>query len=78
MNIQEIRLFHRRQPFQPFDIRMSNGRVYEVDHPEFLSFSRDGKTLYYSTAEDERLVFLSVDHINSLELRNAPASRQAS
>jgi hypothetical protein len=71
MKMDEIRSVIRRHPFVPFDIRMNNGRAYEVDHPEFVAISRDGATLYYTTNDDQRLLFLDVRQIASLELRQA-------
>ena len=34
MNADAIRDYLRREPFEPFVIRMSNGEVHEVRHPE--------------------------------------------
>ena len=34
MNADAIRDFLRREPFEPFVIRMSNGEAHEVRHPE--------------------------------------------
>lgn len=70
MDIARIYEFLHRQPFHPFEIRMANGYIYEVDHPEFLSPSRDGKAVSFWTAEDGRLVILATSQINSLELKN--------
>ena len=36
MNADTIREFVRRQPFEPFVIRLSNGETHEVRHPECL------------------------------------------
>ena len=45
MTAERIQEFMHNAPFQPFDIRTSDGRVYTVDHPDFIARSRDGKTL---------------------------------
>ena len=63
----------RRQPFQPFDIKMSDGRAYKVDHPEFVSVSRDGRVVVYHTT-DNRMLFLEMHHITTLEVANRPAA----
>lgn len=34
MNADTVREFLRREPFEPFVIRMSNGESHEVRHPE--------------------------------------------
>ena len=36
MNADAIRQFLRREPFEPFVIRLSNGEAHEVRHPECL------------------------------------------
>ena len=60
----------QRRPFQPFDIRVSDGRVYTVDHPEFLSHSRSGGFIVYTT-EDDRVIIIDLTHVTSLEIINS-------
>lgn len=59
------------QPFKPFDIRTSDGRVYTVDHPDFLMRDRIGDLVYYVT-EDNREIKIALSQIVSLEVTNAP------
>jgi hypothetical protein len=73
MDQRKIDEFWKRQPFSPFDIRTSDGRVYTVDHPDFLSKSRDGRVLYYIT-EDDRLTSIAIPHIVALEVANRPTA----
>ena len=73
MHFERIVEFIRRQPFQSFDIKMSDGRVYSVDHPEFVSVSRNGHVVVYQT-EDDRTLFLDMHHITTLEVSNRPAA----
>lgn len=61
-------------PFQPFDIRTSDGRVYSVDSPLFLARSREGDVITYYTPEDDRAVTIDVKHIVSIEIANRPAA----
>lgn len=35
MRLEEIRATLRKQPFQPFRLRLSTGQSYDVRHPEF-------------------------------------------
>ena len=46
MNVQEIRDLYSAAPFQPFEIVLPNGTTVRVDHPEFMSFSRDYRTVH--------------------------------
>lgn len=59
------------QPFQPFDIRTSDGRVYTVDHPDFLMRDRIGDPVYYVT-DDNREIKIALSQIVSLEATNSP------
>lgn len=62
------------EPFQPFDIRSSDGRAYFVDSPDYLARSREGDVITYYTPEDDRAVTCRVAHIVSLEVANRPAA----
>jgi hypothetical protein len=62
-------------PFQPFDIRTSDGRAYFVDSPDYFARSREGDVVTYYTPEDDRAVTIRVAHIVSLEVANRPAAR---
>ena len=59
-------------PFRPFTLRMTSGKEYTVDHPDFVSTSRSYHRLYLSTNEDDRvdvvdtLLVESLHHAQSL------------
>jgi hypothetical protein len=61
-------------PFEPFDIRTSDGRAYMVDSPMYLARSREGDIVTYFTPEDDREVKIRVSQIVSLEVANRPAA----
>ena len=65
MNADTIREFVRRQPFEPFVIRLSNGETHEVRHPECLLVLKTKAILGYP--EDDRSVHLSLIHVNAVE-----------
>ena len=46
MNIQEMRDLVSTAPFEPFEIVLPNGTTIPVDHPDFIAFSRDYRTLH--------------------------------
>jgi len=73
MHSERIREFTKRAPFAVFDIRTADGRVYTVDHPEFVSISRKGDTIVYFT-EDDRIAVIDCSQIVSLELANRPTA----
>jgi len=47
MNAKEIRQLYEAAPFQPFKIVLPNGSAVAIDHPEFMAFSRDYRTLHF-------------------------------
>jgi hypothetical protein len=65
MNIETIREWQRRQPFEPFVIRMSNGEAHEVRHPECVALGRT--RIAVSFPEQDRFIHLSLTHINAIE-----------
>jgi hypothetical protein len=48
MTIEQLRLLHLAQPFQPFDIHLVDGRTLSVEHPELLAQSATGRTFAVS------------------------------
>lgn len=69
MNADSIREFLRREPFEPFVIRMSNGESHQVRHPECLLVLKTKVILGYP--EEDRAVHLSLIHINAVEALQA-------
>jgi hypothetical protein len=45
VNVNEIRELYSAAPFQPFEIVLTKGSRLCVDHPEFMSFSHDYRTV---------------------------------
>jgi hypothetical protein len=65
MNADTIREYIRRQPFEPFVIRLSNGESHEVRHPECAFVMKTKVLVYYP--DDDRSVICGLIHINSVE-----------
>ena len=64
MNADAIQEWLRRQPFQPFEMRLSNGDVYEVRHPELVALARTHLALADPAAD--RIRFVALMHVNSI------------
>ena len=69
MYADAIREFVRREPFEPFVIRMSNGEAHEVRHPECLIVGANRAVVYYP--REDRFVFCALIHINAVETLQA-------
>jgi hypothetical protein len=69
MNAETIKDYLRREPFEPFVIRMSNGEVYEIRHPECALVMKTKVIVGYP--EEDRSVTCALVHINSVEALQA-------
>ncbi len=69
MNAETIRDYMRREPFEPFVIRMSNGEVHEIRHPECALVMKTKMIVYYP--DNDRSVTCALVHVNSVETLQA-------
>ena len=65
MNAETIREWLRRQPFEPFELRLSNGERYEVRHPELLAIGKNRIAIV--DPNTDRFVHVALVHVNSIE-----------
>lgn len=62
-----IREFLRATPFQPFTIRMADGREYRIAHPDFVLASSSDVPQVILEEPDDRTHNLSVLLMTSIE-----------
>ena len=72
MRPEEIREFVRRQPFEPFRITLTDGRTYDVVHPDLAIVGRGNIAVGLLRPGDadpiyDRLVTMSLLHIMQVE-----------
>jgi hypothetical protein len=73
MNLDNLRERLRRQPFKPFRVHLSDGKSYDVLHPEMMLLTKSWVSIaiYDSTPDREavpdRDVHISPMHITSTE-----------
>ena len=65
MNAEFIRSVLTRQPFEPFEVRMTNGDVHAVGHPENAWLA--GSLFVYDRATD-RVAICSLLHIVGISM----------
>lgn len=58
----------RRQPFEPFEIRLTSGEKHEIRHPEMALLL---KTRMIIALSDDRTVICPLLHIASVETRQS-------
>jgi hypothetical protein len=64
MNHEAMQELLRRQPFEPFEIRLTNGEKHEVRHPEMALLMRSRLVI---ALPDDRMVICPLLHIASVE-----------
>jgi hypothetical protein len=65
MNADAVREWLTRQPFEPFELRLSNGEHYEIRHPELLAIGKN--RLIIVDPNTDRVVHAALVHVNSIE-----------
>ena len=69
MNMETIREWLNRQPFEPFVLRMSNGESHEVRHPECLALGKN--RLIVVDPNTDRAIHSALIHVNAVEALQA-------
>jgi len=72
MRPEDVREFLRRRPFQPFRLTLTDGRTYDVLHPELAIVGRSFVGVGLARPGDpeniaERIVSVSLLHIMQIE-----------
>ncbi|MEO8271367.1 MAG: hypothetical protein ABI557_16720 [Aureliella sp.] len=65
MNMDTIREWLNRQPFEPFVLKLSNGEAHEVRHPENIALAKTRVIVSYPNSD--RVVHVGLIHVNSIE-----------
>ena len=65
MNADTMREWHNHQPFEPFELRLSNGERHQVRHPELIALGRNRVIII--DPNTDRAVYIALVHINSIE-----------
>ena len=78
MTVEQMREMYKARPFQSFRIHLADGRSLDVEHPEFMMFSRSGRTIVVSKINDtfEIVDLLLVTSLESLNGQTKPSRRK--
>lgn len=69
MNADTIREWLNRRPFEPFELRLSNGEVYQVRHPELIAIAKT--RLAIADPEKDQIAHVALIHVNSVSALQA-------
>ena len=70
MRPEDVRDYVTRQPFQPFRVTLTDGRTYDVGHPNFAMVGRSSVAIGLPMASDrfyDRLITVPLIHIMQIE-----------
>ncbi len=72
MRPEDFRAFLAKKPFQPFRITLTDGRTYEVRHPELAMVGRTSVVIGMAASDEsepvyDRFVTVSLLHIMQME-----------
>lgn len=65
MTMENIRAFIRHEPFEPFVIRLSNGEIHEIRHPECVALTKSKIVVTYP--DEDRVVHCGLIDVNAIE-----------
>lgn len=65
MSYETLKELLNRRPFEPFEIRLSNGEKYEIRHPEMALLLKS--RIVIGDADTDRMTICGLIHINSIE-----------
>jgi hypothetical protein len=71
MNEEYFQQLLRRQPFEPFAVRLSSGETLVVPHPECALLTRT--RLVIADLEADRITVCSLVHITSVDMLQSAA-----
>ena len=69
MNSEAIRELLKNQPFQPFEVRLTNGDVHLVKHPECVVITKS--RLVIADLDADRIAICALLHVASSSLVHA-------
>jgi hypothetical protein len=79
MHVKEIRELYSAAPSQPFEMVLTNGATIYVQHPEFMMFSSDYRTVYAAdmcSGETKRIDVKMIIALNELKNGARPRKRK--
>ena len=65
MNLQTIREFLGKTPFEPFALTLSDGERHVIGHPENVAIAKTRIVVTYP--EEDRVVHVGLIHVNEIE-----------
>ena len=68
MRSEDIRAFRRRKPFQPFRLILTDGRTYDVHHPELVMIGCTEVAVGFPSPGDPEPIFDRFTTVSLLDI----------
>ncbi|MFH1920828.1 MAG: hypothetical protein ABIP48_13170 [Planctomycetota bacterium] len=57
MRPEDLRQFLRHEPFRPFRVTLTDGRTYDIRHPELVAMGRSSLIIGFPAPDDPEPVY---------------------
>lgn len=77
MTLEAIKMLVGRRPFEPLRVKTSNGEVFEIRHPEMVTFAKSALVLVHPDADgspSDKVEYISYLHVASVETLTGQAA----
>ena len=68
MNPEDIQEFSSKQPFEPFVIHLTDGRSFEVKHPDAIALGRRRAVVSNPGGEGGEFIHFAYRHVISIDV----------
>jgi hypothetical protein len=76
MSGDSLRELVRAQPFEPFEVHLSSGDVYQITHPEQVLVTGASLYIWYPDPDRDHVVRCSLLHITGVEYAEKRAKKK--
>jgi hypothetical protein len=74
MTINSLRDMIHAVPFQPFTIRLADGRSVRVPHPDFIAVIGGGRTVFVASPVEDQFTIVDLLLVTQLEVGDTSSS----
>ena len=75
---EEVSKFLRRVPFRPFQLTMTDGRIYVIEHPELMMIGRSCAEIGVRSRDFASIVYdhsVNISLLHVMQMEFVPESR---
>lgn len=77
MSPERVKELHDARPFHPFKLRLGDGTIVPVPHPELMAFFPGGRSIVVTSRDKLEIIDLFLVAAVEIESRNGKGKRKA-